>query len=114
MEAGNLNREIVLKYYGAPVATDIGGTTRPLLTAKTTLASISAMSDKESITYGLEIGQRNYKVVLRFDPNYEIDNNYMIVYTNRFNREVILNVVSVIVNDEDFNMMTLITNERSS
>ena len=112
MEIGKLNRRFTLKTV-TRVADGIGGFTETPTTEKTTWGAIMAMSQREQLLYGMEVGMRAYKVILRLDLSHDIDQNYYIEYTDRFSNTKELRVISIIEMDEAGRQVTLLANERS-
>lgn len=112
MNPGKLNRRIVLKSV-TRVADGIGGFVETNVTKKTTWASISPLTNREQLLYGIEIGVRAYVVKLRWDASYNIDQSYWIEYSDRFGGTVNMRIVSVVGVNEDARQIVLLAEERT-
>jgi len=113
MNFGKLNKRIVLKKIKTSKSDSIGGTTVAYETAKTTWGSLSPLSAKEMILYGMEVGQRSHRCILRFDKEYDIDQTYYLEWTDPFDTVRKFRVVSVLNIDEDNKVIELLVYERT-
>lgn len=113
MNFGKLNKRIVIKKIKTSVSDNIGGRTITYETAKTTWGSLSPLSAREMILYGMEVGQRFYRSVLRFDKAHNIDQTYYLEWTDPFNTVRKFRVVSVLNIDENKKVIELLVNERT-
>lgn len=112
MESGKLNRR--LKIYSVTRVSDgVGGYTETPVLQKETWANVMPLSMRETLLYGMEVGVRAYKVTIRLDENYAIDQNYYFLYTDRFGNEKELRVVSVLDVEESGRTMTILANVRT-
>ena len=112
MNIGKKNRRIKL-YSTLKVSDGIGGYTETPTLLKTTWASVIPLSQREILLYGLEVGVRAYKIGIRFDINYDIDQNNYFVYTDRFGNDKTLRVISVLDTDETASEMIILANVRT-
>lgn len=112
MNFGKLNKRLVLKSV-TRVTDNLGGFTESEVTKKTTWGSLEPLSQRELLLYGMEAGQKSYRCLLRWDENYDIDQNYFIEWTDRFNNTRIFRIVSVIDFDEAARILSLFINERN-
>ena len=113
MNFGKLNKRIVLKKIKTSAPDSIGGATVAYETAKTTWGSLSPLSAREIILYGMEVGQRSYRARFRFDKAYNIDQTYYLEWTDPFDTVRQFRVVSVLNIDEDKKVIELLVNERT-
>ena len=112
MNPGKLNKR--LKLISVTSESDgIGGYTETETTAKTTWGSLEPMSQREQLIYGLETGSRSYRCFLRYDENYNIDQNYHIEWTDRFFQTRRFRIVQVLSIDEGARVLNLILHERT-
>lgn len=112
MNPGKLNKRLSLISV-TRVSDGIGGYTETETTAKTTWGSLEPMSQREQLIYGLETGSRSYKCFLRYDENYNIDQNYHIEFTDRFSQTRRCRIVQVLNIDEAARVLNLILHERT-
>lgn len=112
MNIGKLNRRIKL-YTVTRVADTIGGYTETEVLQKETWASVIPLSQREILLYGMEVGVRGYKIGIRLDLGYDIDQSFSFKYTNRFSVEKTLRIVSILDIGESGNEFIILANERT-
>lgn len=113
MNFGKLNKRLVIKGIKSTTSDSIGGRTETTETKKTTWGSLRPVSAKEAMVYGLEVGSRAHECTLRYDENYEIDQNYWIEWTDRGDNTRTFRIVSVIDVNEAAHEIKLLLNERT-
>lgn len=107
MRIGKLNKRITINTVTRTAATDgMGGYTETTVKAKETWARIQPSSNYETLSYGLELGQRMVEITLRYDTM--LDQTNTIVFGSRTFR-----VRSVINKDEFNHELTVLASERT-
>jgi SPP1 family predicted phage head-tail adaptor len=66
MQIGKLNRRITIKTV-TRVADGLGGYNETASTVKETWAGVMPLSARESLNYGLELGERAHEITIRYD-----------------------------------------------
>ena len=61
----------------------------------------------------MEVGSRSYRIRLRYDSSYEIDQLYWVEWTDRSDNTRTFRIVSVIDIDERAHEIVLLANERT-
>lgn len=109
MEIGKLNRRITITTYAASSETPSGGTTKGASSTSDTWCSAKPLAQKESVLYGLKIGQRGYKFGFRYEAGVDIGQTNELTYESRRFR-----VIQVLEIDEAKRMIIVIANERTN
>lgn len=112
MNIGQLNKRLVLKK-ATKVTDNIGGYTETPTTVKTMWGSLKPLSQREQLLYGLELGARSYRSRIRYDNTNEIDQNYYIEWTDRFDTVRSFRIVQVLIKNESAHEYELILHERT-
>lgn len=107
MRIGKLNKRITINTVTRTAATDgMGGYTETTAKVKDTWARIRPLTNSETLTYGVELGQRMVEITLRYDTM--LDQTNTIVFGSRTFR-----VRSVINKDEFNHEITILASERT-
>ena len=109
MNIGKLNRRISITSYGANVATATGGYTKGAATTVETWCSAKPLSQKESLLNGLQVGQRNYEFVFRYEKGITVNQETKLTYENRS-----FKVVSILELNESKREVRVLANERTN
>ena len=106
------NKKISIYKY-TYVDDELGGKTKTDEKQKDTFAEVMPLNQKESLRYGLEVGERAVKFNIRYDVNYQIDQNYYITFTGYNGVERRFRIISIINPFENNENLTIIGNERT-
>jgi SPP1 family predicted phage head-tail adaptor len=105
MRIGKLNKRVTIKTV-TRTADGLGGYTETISTVKETWAGIRPLSAKETLSYGLELGDRTAEIRLRFDGT--VNQTNYIEFGSRVYR-----IKSVVNPDEGNREYVLICTERT-
>jgi SPP1 family predicted phage head-tail adaptor len=105
MQIGKLNKRVTIKTV-TRTADGLGGFTEVASTVKETWAAVRPLSAKETLSYGLELGDRTAEITLRYDGT--ITQTQYIEFGSRAYR-----IKSVMSPDERRHEYVLICTERT-
>ena len=108
MDIGHLKKRITINIPGSLTPDGIGGFTQAAGMSVEVWASVTQLSEKEKLTYGIEIGIAAYSFLLR----YETGKNFSQAESVTFGGET-LRVVSVVKDLEDGNYLKILTYGRT-
>lgn len=109
MEIGKLNRRITYTTFAASTPTATGGYTKGAATNVETWCMAKPLSQSESLSNGLQLGQRGYEFTFRYEQGTNITQEVELTYETRSFR-----VVSVLEIDENKRVVKVLANERTN
>ena len=112
MNFGKLNKRLALKTV-TRVADNMGGYVETIVLKKTAWGSLTPVSQVETLSYGMALGSRVYKSKIRWDENYDIDQNYYIEWVDRYDKTRKFRIISVLKKEESAHEIELLLNERT-
>jgi len=105
---GRYNRRLTYQILTGTVDTPTGGTTPTYDTAKTIWCSAKKLSQKETIFFGLSLGESTFQFKLRYEIGNQFDQTTKLTYEG-----VELRVISVNEIDEYKREVVVTANERT-
>ena len=109
MNFGKLNKRVKIRTFAADTATVYGGTTKGAATDVETWASVSQLSQSETLLNGLKLGEANFEITFRYIPASAITQRNELIYNG-----VNLRISSIIDVDEDNSMIRVMATERTN
>ena len=109
MNIGKLNRRITYTVFAASTPTATGGYTKGVGTDTETWCMAKPLSQTESLSNGLQLGQRALEFTFRYEQGTNITQEVELTYENRK-----FKVISILEIDENKRVVKVLANERTN